>query len=129
MAGSKKYNVAKIYAKAMKLLNDHKEIVFESNLRECLGVGKEWFYETLMKNEDYKEAIKEKISLNRGDGTIKALKDMNASDSPACILARVKIMNEDIRNALNDKEEATASPNIIVKIGGEAEVEIEAEGE
>lgn len=126
---SKKYKIEKIYAKAMKLLDAHQEIVFESILVNCLGVSKTWFYDTLMENDEYRETIKERISENCGKGTIKALEDMNASDAPACIISRAKIMNEDLRNALNDKEEATASPNIVVNIGGEAEVEIKNEDE
>ncbi len=120
----KKYDLKKLYKIAIKLLNDHKEIVFESILYECMGVSKDWFYTNIMDNDEYEQTIKEKIFENRGKGTIKVLEDMNASDAPACIISRAKIMNEDLRAALNDREEAQQAPNITVHIGGEKEVEV-----
>ena len=121
---SKSYNVDKIYKKALDLLDKNQEIVFESILYDILGVSYTWFYDVLFSDDERKDEIKERIFRNRGAEALKSLQDMKASDAPACIISRAKYTNEDIRNALNDREPQENKPNIIVNIGGEQDVEV-----
>lgn len=101
-----KIDVNKTFDECIILLNEHSEICFESILRDCVGVGKDWFYDVLMKDKDRSEAIKKLIKRNRGGNVLKAIKNMNASEAPACILGRIKILNKEMRKALTEKEES-----------------------
>lgn len=115
-AGSKKYDVKKLYAKALKLLKENKEICFESILHDCMGVSHEWFYKNIMRNREYSATIKDKLADNRGAGTLDFIRDMNASDAASCIIARGKILNKDIRAALTDRGEVEEEKDEIPKI-------------
>lgn len=124
MAGSKKYDVNAIFKRAVKLLEEG-DIIFENQLYDCLGVSKDYFYESLMKIPEYSDSVKSKIFENRGEQSRQAFKDARASDKPACIIARMKCTNAGMRDALTDKAEETESKNVTVNIGGEANVTLD----
>jgi Xaa-Pro aminopeptidase len=117
---SKKIPVDTIYAAAKALLDEHKEIIFESTLCNLLGVSSNWFYANLMANEEYSQDIKRRLRENRGSEALSSLRACKASDAPACIIARMKMSDYGMREALNaDKEEKTQERDIIINIPGE----------
>lgn len=120
---SKKYDISDIYGRAMKLLDENQEIVYESILIDCLGVSHDWFYKKVMSNNEYSETIKVKVFENRGKETLQAIRDMKRSESPACIISRAKMMNKDIRDALDNKEmQSNENRQIVVNIGDQSNV-------
>lgn len=101
------------------MLKSNQAILTESLLINLLGISRNWFYENLMSVEEYNDTIKKFIRQNKAREALLAFKAAKASDSPACIIARLKITDPDFKEALSDKiEEKEQDRNIVINIPG-----------